>query len=189
MLELHGENLPMISDIKRFAYADPPYFTMGKKMYGSLHPDAEMWDQKESHINLIDRLLHEYPDGWALSCNPKDLWWILAERENIRVCAWTKTFHQIRGTTNQYAWEAVLLYGGRKDNKRKPMVRDWLSCPIAMRKGLQGAKPSAFNHWILDLLNYQKGDLVDDLFPGSHGMAEAIEQRNQMFSFQDEGSI
>jgi hypothetical protein len=31
-------------------------------------------------------------------------------------CAWTKTFHQMGPTTVQYAWEAVLLHGGRKDN-------------------------------------------------------------------------
>jgi hypothetical protein len=46
-----------------------------------------------------------------------------------------------------------------------------------MRKGLVGAKPLAFNNWILDLLNYKDGDVVDDLFPGSNGMAEAIESR------------
>lgn len=161
----------------KFAYADPPYYTMGKKMYGSLHPEASIWDEKETHIALIDRLITEYPDGWAMSCNPANLHWLLANRGNIRVCAWTKTFHQIRGTTNQYAWEAVLLYGGRKDNKRKPMVRDWLSCPIAMKKGLQGAKPDAFNNWILDLLNIQNGDVLDDLFSGTGSMSKALERR------------
>ena len=164
----------------KFAYADPPYYTMGKKMYGSLHLEAAIWDEKETHIALIDRLILEYPDGWAMSCNPANLHWLLTNRENIRVCAWTKTFHQIRGTTNQYAWEAVLLYGGRKDNKRKPMVRDWLSCPIAMKKGLQGAKPDAFNNWILDLLNLQDGDVLDDLFSGTGSMSKALERRVAM---------
>jgi hypothetical protein len=58
------------------------------------------------------------------------------------------------------------------------MVRDWMSSSIAMRKGLVGAKPLAFNIWILDLLNYQNGDTLDDLFPGTNGMAEAIASRN-----------
>lgn len=169
----------------KFAYADPPYYTMGKKMYGSLHAEAGIWDQKQSHIDLIDRLMAEYPDGWTMSCNPANLWWLLSDRENVRVCAWTKTFHQIRGTSNQYAWEAVLLYGGRKDNKRKPMVRDWLACPIAMRKGLQGAKPEKFNQWILDLLGYQVGDEMDDLFPGSGSMALAIQNKESMFDHYD----
>ena len=161
----------------KFAYADPPYYKQGKKLYGKLHDQAEVWDAKQAHIDLINRLMTEYPDGWALSCNPADLSWIMLYHQNLRVCAWTKTFHQIRPTTVQYAWEAVLLHGGRKDNKRKPMVRDWLSCRIAMKKGLTGAKPLEFNLWILDLLNYKQGDELDDLFPGSNGMAEALAQR------------
>jgi hypothetical protein len=47
-----------------------------------------------------------------------------------------------------------------------------------MRKGLVGAKPLAFNLWILDLLNYQEGDILDDLFPGTNGMADAIASRH-----------
>lgn len=159
----------------KFAYADPPYLGMGKKMYGKLHDEAAIWDQVEVQRDLVRKLIAEYPDGWAMSCNPKDLQFLLID-PNIRVCAWTKTFHQIRQTTVQYAWEAVLLYGGRPDGKRKPMVRDWVSGVIAMRKGLQGAKPDYFNDWILALLNYQPGDTLDDLFPGTNGMAEAIKR-------------
>ena len=161
----------------KFAYADPPYYKQGKRLYGKLHDQADIWDAKQAHWDLIDRLMVEYPDGWALSCNPADLSWII-KHDGIRICAWTKTFHQIRPVTNQYAWEAVLLYGGRTVYKRKPMVRDWLSSPIAMKKGLVGAKPDAFNQWILDLLNYEKGDTLDDLFPGSNSMQDAINARH-----------
>ena len=161
----------------KFAYADPPYFKQGKKHYGKLHDEAAIWDSKQAHYDLIDRLMTEYPDGWALSCNPADLEWLLLHAPKVRICVWTKTFHQIRPVTNQYAWEAVLLHGGRTVYKRKPMVRDWLSCPIAMKKGLVGAKPDAFNQWILDLLNYENGDILDDLFPGSNSMAYAIASR------------
>jgi hypothetical protein len=160
----------------KFAYADPPYLGMGKKMYGKLHSEAAVWDKVENQQNLVKKLIAEYPDGWAMSCNPKDLQFLLID-PNIRVCSWTKTFHQIRKTTVQYAWEAVLLYGGRVDGARKPMVRDWISGVISMRKGLQGAKPDYFNDWILDLLNYRGGeDTLDDLFPGTNGMAEAIDR-------------
>jgi len=158
----------------KFAYADPPYFKQGKKLYGKLHEDAEIWDSQQSHLDLIAKLYAEYPDDFALSCNPADLSWILTKYPNLRVCVWTKTFHQIRPTTVQYAWEPLLLHGGRKENKRKPMVRDWISCARAMRKGLVGAKPLTFNNWVLDLLNYQEGDILDDLFPGSNGMADAV---------------
>jgi hypothetical protein len=158
----------------KFAYADPPYYQQGKKHYGELHKDAAIWDNKETHIELIESLKDNYPDGWAMSCNPANLWWLLADQPDLRICVWTKTFHQIRPTTVQYAFEPVLLWGGRKENKRKPMVRDWLSCAIPMRKGLVGAKPLAFNLWILDLLNYKDGDTLDDIFVGSGSMAEAI---------------
>jgi hypothetical protein len=158
----------------KFCYADPPYHGMGKKMYASTHDDAAIWDDKQTHIDLVAHLTETYPDGWALSCNPRDLTWLLPNcPEEVRVCAWVKTFHQIRPGSVQYAWEPLVLYRGRKVYKRKPMVRDWISCPIAMRRGLQGAKPDAFNDWVLQLLNVQPGDDIVDLFPGSGGLLQA----------------
>jgi hypothetical protein len=162
----------------KFAYADPPYFKQGKRLYGKLHAEAEIWDSQQSHLDLIAKLYAEYPEGFALSCNPADLSWILTKYPDLRVCVSAKTFHQIRPTTLQYAWEPLLLHGGRKENKRKPMVRDWISCARAMRKGLVGAKPLTFNNWVLDLLNYQPGDVIDDFFPGTNGLAEAIQLRH-----------
>lgn len=158
-----------------FAYADPPYYNQGKRKYSEYHPEADKWDDKEAHKELINKLTQEYPDGWALSCNPADLVWLLPIcPDNVRVCAWVKTFHQIFPTTIQHAWEPVLVCGGRKDNKRKPMVKDWLMCARTNRMGLPGAKPHAFNKWILDLLNFRKGDALIDLFPGTNGMQKAI---------------
>ena len=160
----------------KFAYADPPYFGQGKIHYAKHHPEAAVWDDLSSHIALIERLMDEFQDGWALSCNPADLHHLLVD-SRIRVCAWVKTFHQIRPTTVQYAFEPVLLYGGRKDNKRKPMVRDWISGIAARHKGLPGAKPDYFNHWILDLLNVQPKDELHNLFPGTNGMCDACHSR------------
>jgi len=147
-------------------------------MYGKLHAEASKWDDPEEHKKLIQKLTTEYPDGWAYSCNPKDLPFILSAcPANTRICSWTKTFHQIRGVSVQYAWECVLLYGGRS-GKRKPMVRDWLSCSIAMKKGLQGAKPNAFNDWILDLFNSNNEDEIHDLFSGTKGLEAAGIRKN-----------
>lgn len=161
----------------KFAYADPPYYRQGKRLYGE-HPKAAIWDTKQAHIDLVERLNSDYPDGWALSCNPADLHWLLPHAPEARVCAWAKTFHQIRPLCSvQYAWEPVILNGGRKIPKRKPMIRDWMACARSMRKGLIGAKPDAFNEWVLDLLGYQSGDIVDDLYPGTGGLAQAIERR------------
>jgi hypothetical protein len=36
-----------------------------------------------------------------------------------------------------------------------------------------GAKPSTFAFWIFELLGAQPGDTLDDLYPGSGGIARA----------------
>jgi len=81
----------------------------------------------------------------------------------------------------QYFWEPVIFHEAR-EFERKPMVLDWMSCCIAMRTGQVGAKPDAFNDWILDLLCYEVGDEFVDLFPGSGGMAKAIERFSRRLS-------
>lgn len=160
----------------KFAYADPPYFGCGASHYGEHHEEAAVWDDKQTHLDLIARLCDEYPDGWALSLNSTHLSWQLpACPEDARVAAWVKKFHQIRPMTVQYAWEPVVWRGGRKDHKRTPMVRDWFTSHPTMRRGLSGAKPDDFNRWVLDLLNFDPAeDTLDDLFPGSGGMAQTL---------------
>ena len=161
----------------KFAYADPPYHRMGKKLYGPHHNEAQAWDDKQTHLDLVARLTTEYPDGWALSCNPRDLVWLLpACPEDVRIAAWTKTWHQIRPTSTQYAWEPVLFRTTKKDPKR-PMVRDWISGAATKQRGLPGAKPHYFNQWVLDLLVFDhQTDTLDDLFPGTGGMQLALNE-------------
>jgi hypothetical protein len=162
----------------RLAYADPPYYGHGLRLYGALHPEAAKWDDKQAHIDLINQLAGF--DGWALSCNPSDLGWLLPHcEEDVRVAAWCKTFHQIRPRVSvQYAWEPVVFKVGRKIQNRKPMVRDWLACARSMKRGVPGAKPVAFNEWVLDLLSWEPGDEMVDLFPGSNGLAEVVAKRS-----------
>lgn len=160
---------------RRFAYADPPYLGCGASHYGADHPDAAEWDVPETHRRLVSRLLFRYPDGWALSLNPRDLAMYLQWLpDDVRIAAWCKTWHQIRPTTVQFAWEPVIFFGGRKDPKRAPMVRDWLTCNVTTGQGVKGAKPAEFNRWVLDLLCYRDGDVIDDLFPGSGSMATTL---------------
>jgi hypothetical protein len=41
--------------------------------------------------------MDEYPDGWAVSLNPRDLaLYLPACPDDARVAAWCKTWHQIR---------------------------------------------------------------------------------------------
>jgi hypothetical protein len=158
----------------KFAYADPPYHGMGKKMYGPLHDEAGIWDNQQSHLDLVIRLQDEYSDGWALSCNPRDLSWILPHcPKDCRVGAWTKTYHQIRPTGTQFAWEPVIWRTIKKSPKR--MIRDWISGPNNRGSDTPGAKPHYFNRWILELLVFDhETDTLDDLFPGSGGMSKAL---------------
>jgi hypothetical protein len=58
------DNLPI-----RFAYADPPYIGQAKRHYGN-HAD---YAGEVDHAELIDRLMSEFPDGWALSLSMKSL--------------------------------------------------------------------------------------------------------------------
>jgi len=160
----------------KFVYADPPYHGMGKKLYD--HPE---WDKKETHFALVQRLVAEYPDGWVLSCNSKDTRWLLpACPEEAREGVWVKNYHQIRPTTVQFAFEKVIFMGGRKDNKRKPMVRDWIMAPATRLKGLPGAKPPAFNDWVLQLMNYDPTqDKFDDMYPGTKGIEAAVQRATE----------
>lgn len=170
----------------RFAYADPPYLGCCG-LYKHHHPDGRCWDDVETHQRLFDRLLSEYPDGWALSMSAPSLYTLLPLcPPDVRVAPWVKTFSAFKkGVRPAYAWEPIVFRGGRNpvagfkhappekggtQTTPKDFLEEWtagLACPITLRKGLTGAKPEAFCRWVLDLLNVQPGDAVDDLFPGT----------------------
>ena len=180
----------------RYAYADPPYLGCCG-MYGHRHeggpwslwtqmgmePDAKhnCWDEPLRHRDLIDYLKREFPDGWALSSSVPAYrkfereHWIPAE---ARIGVWYKSFSSFKPNVNPaYCWEPVVVCGGRQDRDRAEVtVRDVFVSPITLKKGLTGVKPLQFNQWILDLLGYQDGDELVDLFPGKGGMAVALAQ-------------
>jgi len=160
----------------RFAFADPPYLGCGA-LYADDHHDARIWDQIDAHEALIARLVSEYPDGWVLCASSPSLRDLLPLcPSDVRVAAWVKPFAVFKPNVNPaYAWEPVIFRGGRKGGRSRATVRDWFSKEITMKRGLVGAKPEAFCRWILDLLGYERGDQVDDLFPGTGVMGQVIE--------------
>lgn len=162
----------------RFAYADPPYLGMGK--YYPEHPEARAWDKPETHQALIDRLQADYPDGWALSLSSTTLHPILAMcPANVRIAAWIKPFASYKpGVRVAYTWEPVIFKGGRQEWSRDTLtLRDHLSQPIALQRGLVGAKPEKFMRWVADLLGYDADrDTLDDLFPGTGVMSLTLAQ-------------
>lgn len=157
-------------------YADPPYFGKAKILYGRHHARAGRYDRLDAHGKLVVRLVEEFPDGWALSLGSTSLQAILPLCPPwVRVGAWVKPFAVWKkGVNPAYCWEPVIFAGGRKRDLGEPVVRDWLSCSIAMKTGLVGAKPRAFAFWIFDLLGVLPGDELVDLFPGTGGVGRAF---------------
>lgn len=167
----------------RFAYADPPYIGQAKRHYQC----AEV-----NHRKLVERLRSEFPDGWALSASSPSLAEILPLLpKGYRIGVWCKSFCAFKkGVRPAYAWEPVIFYGGRNPmkghraeipprNGKQVTPKDFIVEPITLKKGLIGAKPERVCNWILDLLNFQPGDELADLFPGTGVMGRVAEERAQ----------
>ena len=165
----------------KFAYADPPYLGCSKKHYGD-HPDHAVYDTLEGHRALIDRLMTEYPDGWAISCTSGNLYDILPLCPvKPRIAAWVKPFASFKVNVNPaYAWEPVIFMGGRKRGRDQDTTRDWVAANITLRKGVSGAKPPQFCWWLFDLLGMEPEDEFHDLFPGSYSVSKAHEAWKQI---------
>lgn len=167
----------------RFAYADPPYLGLAAKFYGRLHAEAAAYDDPATHRDLIARLSAEFPDGWAYSLHSPALREILPMcPPDVRVMAWCKSFASYKpGVGVAYAWEPVIVRGGRRRERGQGTVTDFCLVPITLRRDFTGAKPERFVWWLLAVLNAQAGDEFVDLFPGSGAVGRAWEAwRNQL---------
>jgi hypothetical protein len=156
----------------RIAYADPPYIGQGSRYKC---PEVD-------HKELVDRLVRDFPDGWALSLSSTSLLKILELcPKGVRVGAWVKTFSIFKpGVTPAYAWEPVIFTGGRKKSRKEFTGRDWCAANIVL-KGFTGAKPREFCFWIFgDLLGMRDGDELVDLFPGTGAVTRAWEAWKQL---------
>ncbi len=176
----------------RVAYADPPYLGCCG-LYQHHHPDGRCWDDLETHRLLIDRLVTEFTDGWALSLTSSSLQSILPLcPPDVRIGAWVKPFHAFkRGVRPAYAWEPLIYRGGRNLGHPPPpkggkatTPKDWVAENITLKKGLTGVKPAAFCNWLFDLLNLSADDELVDLFPGSGAVTEAWTLWQQRWSLQ-----
>jgi hypothetical protein len=154
----------------KFAYADPPYIGQAKKHYSGDPRCAEV-----DHANLIEMMCSEY-DGWALSCSSPSLQQILAVCPNdVRVMAWVKPFCAFKANVNPaYAWEPVIVWRPKKRSRECPTVRDWVSTPITLKRGLVGAKPEAFCFWLFEVLGLTPQDTLTDIYPGTGIVGECF---------------
>ena len=162
----------------RFVYADPPYLGCAHRY--PEHPEAYVWDDPQSHIDLVSRLVCE-EEAWAFSCTPGTLRYVLPHCPEASIRAWVKPFAAFKKHVNPArAWEPVLVGGGRKRTDANTYMRDWVAQSIALKKGLTGAKPEGFCFWLFDSVNLQPEDTFVDLFPGSGQVSRAwIKYRDQ----------
>ena len=161
-------------ELMRFAYADPPYIGQARRHY----KNESTYGGEVDHAALIQSLINEYPDGWALSASSPSLRTILPLcPESVRVMAWVKPFAIFKpGVSVAYAWEPVIVQGGRKRERDRATVRDWTAVNITLRRGLVGAKPEAFAYWLFEVLGMRSEDQLTDLFPGTGAITRALEK-------------
>jgi hypothetical protein len=168
----------------KFCYADSPYLGCCS-YYGHNHGDGTRpfdgmcWNDRKTHTALIGWLESEYPDGWAYSASSPSLRVLMDSFPmDCRIGAWVKPFASFKpGINPGYCWEPVVFVGGRKRGRKADTVRDYVSANILLEKGTPGAKPPAFCNWIMDLMGFEDGDQMDDLFHGSGSFARARDAR------------
>lgn len=158
----------------KIGYADPPYIGCAH-LYRD-HPD---YAGEVDHVALVDRLQSEF-DGWVLHAGGhNDSEAILAPlmaKVNARKCIWVKDFAAFKKNVPvAYAWEPVYIKAGRKPvvSKRITPLRDWIVCPITLRKGLAGVKPEKVCHWAFEIAAAHPDDELNDIFLGSGAVTEA----------------
>lgn len=164
---VHGWDDPPL----RLAIADPPYPGQSKKHYGD-HPD---YAGEVDHAELVARLERDYA-GWVLHTSSVALGAILPLcPPAARVMAWVKPFAAFkRNVPVAYAWEPVIVKAARKPIvSGRVVMRDFISEPITMKRGLSGAKPEAVARWCFEVMGAKPTDELDDLYPGSGAITRA----------------
>lgn len=151
-------------------YADPPY--PGCAHLYKDHPD---FAGEVDHKKLIEQLEQLY-GGWVLHTSSVALPLIAPMLpEGARIMPWVKPFAAFkRNVPVAYAWEPVIIKAARKPVVSKRMVmRDFISCPITMKRGLTGAKPEEVCHWAFECLGARPEDSLVDIFPGTGAVDRA----------------
>ncbi len=170
----------------RIAYADPPY--PGCAHLYRDHPD---YAGEVDHAELATMLLMY--DGFALHTSSVALYEVethlrAAGIGDYRVMAWVKTFAAFKANVPvAYAWEPVLVKPCRKPVVAgREVMRDWISEPITMRRGLTGVKPDRVCRWLFEVMGMERDDELHDIFPGTGAVTVAWESwRSQLSLFGD----
>lgn len=158
----------------KIGYADPPYPGLAK-LYKD-HPD---YAGEVDHVALLAQLERDF-DGWVLHTHTPAISLIGPMLpQGARWGAWVKSFAAFKkGVRPAYAWEPIIFKPCRRmaeDYSGAFVMRDWIECPITMRRGFTGAKPEAVCHWAFEVVGALPGDELIDMFPGSGAVAYAWE--------------
>lgn len=152
----------------RFAYADPPYPGLAERYYGQAEVSLE---------DLLSRLEAGPYDGWALSTSSAALQDVLAScPPGVRVGVWVRPTRWVVSTAPLRAWEPVVFAGGRPLKPVVPGLADvliWKGRQHSYPRAVVGMKPAAFAEWIFRMLGAARGDILDDLYPGSGAVGRA----------------
>jgi hypothetical protein len=157
----------------RLGYADPPYIGCA-----DLYKDHADYAGEVDMAALLARLEQEF-DGWVLhthaTADAMAILGPLVKDTGARWCSWNKPFAAFkRNVSVAYAWEPVIIKAARKPVVSKRLVmRDWIDCPITMKRGLTGAKPERVCHWAFELMGARPDDDLSDLFPGTGAVTAA----------------
>jgi hypothetical protein len=163
-------------------YSDPPYIGQAKRHYSN---DPSGIVAEEIDYPELLKTLRDNNDGWALSASSPSVFKLVPmineifPPNTVRIGAWVKPFAAWKPTHRvQYTWEPVFFVPTRpKGGRGIPSVRDYVSANITMRRGTHGAKPDPFCNWVMDVLGWQPGDIVEDAFPGSGAFTRVVNEK------------
>lgn len=157
----------------KIAYADPPYPGCAHR-----YKDEPEYAGEVDHEDLCFDLYRSY-DGFVLHTSSTALTMVLDLLDRAacamevepshRTMVWTKPFAAFkRNVSVAYAWEPVIVKACRKPVvSGRCVMRDYILCPITMKKGLCGAKPPDVIRWAFEVVGAQPLDALDDLYPGT----------------------
>jgi hypothetical protein len=153
---------------------------MAEKHYAD-HPDyAGEVDHRELLLRIDDEANY---DGWLLHTSSTALENLLHATYELgigpfRIMSWVKPFAVFKKNVSvAYAWEPVLVKACRPPLVSGRMVmRDWVSAPITLQRGVVGAKPESVCRWAFEMLGMEPDDELHDLYPGSGAVSRAWEK-------------
>ncbi len=144
------------------------------------HPD---YAGEVDHANLLLQLDTQF-DGFVLHTASTTLREVLQNvPRSARIMSWVKSFASFKkNVMPAYAWEPVIVKAARKPVfNRRIVMRDWIECPMTMRRGLTGAKPEKVCHWAFEMVGAHPDDELVDLFPGTGAVTRAWESWRKLF--------